>query len=382
MLGGEAMKTLRQLVDINSYSGNFRGLEQVAMLIVATAQRHHLPMDSIPAAKDSPIPFHLIYDGTSNSHEPFFGILGHFDTVHRPNSAFKHLNEDGERLYGPGIFDMKSGIVTALYALSVVKKLEGTDKIPIKVIFNCDEETGSRSSRLLVEQEMKGASGVFVFEGRNRRDHALVTARKGILMGAVKVEGIAAHAGKDPEKGANAIVEAAHKILQLDRLTDHRTGTVVTTGKIVGGEVANQIPASCRTEIDIRFRTSEEKEKIQRKVADIMAISTVRGTSTVYDLVCARPSFSMSTGSEALLDLYRQAATEFDIAIAKRESGGGSDANFTAAMGVPTLDGLGPEGGGAHTDKEYIVKKSLVDSIRIFALFFSRLIYSKKRRKP
>jgi glutamate carboxypeptidase len=160
----------------------------------------------------------------------------------------------------------------------------------------------------------------------------------------------------------------------LDRLTDHSSGTVVTTGKINGGQVANQIPDLCCSDIDIRFQTSEQETRIRAKVAEIMSATTVMGTSATYDLVCARPPFSKTQRTQALLNQYLQAAAEFNLKLCDRSSGGGSDANFTAAMGIPTLDSLGPEGRGAHTDHEYIIERSLHDSIKVFALFLAYLI--------
>jgi glutamate carboxypeptidase len=373
-LYNEAVDALRRLVNINSFSGNSDGLDNAARLIQDIAEHLNLPIVPVRPTAEFKNRYHLIYDGGPSNGRPFFGILGHFDTVHRPDSHFNSFQETAGRFYGPGIFDMKSGIIAALYALFIIKKSIGRNYLPVKIIFNCDEETGSKSSRQLIEREMEGASGVFVFEGRNDRDHAVVTAREGILMGSMAVKGVAAHCGLDPQKGASAIVEAAHKIIALDRLTDHSSGTVVTTGKINGGQVANQIPDLCCSDIDIRLQTSEQETRIRAKVAEIMSATTVMGTSATYDLVCARPPFSKTQRTQALLNQYLQAAAEFNLKLCDRSSGGGSDANFTAAMGIPTLDSLGPEGRGAHTDHEYIIERSLHDSIKVFALFLAYLI--------
>jgi glutamate carboxypeptidase len=277
-------------------------------------------------------------------------------------------------LYGPGILDMKAGVLAALYAVVVAKTVTGMDRLPVKLLFNCDEETGSRDSRRLIEAETADAAGVFVFEGRRDSDHALVTARKGILMGAMQVHGRAAHAGEEPEKGASAIVEAADKILRLHRLNDPAGGTVVNVGTVAGGTVANQIPDHCSAQIDVRFKTEADGERVAQQIADIMAETAIAGTRTEYELVTARPPFVQTEEGRRLLDGYKQAAKDFGLDFSERAAGGGSDANLTAALGVPTLDGLGPEGDGAHTQHEYIVRQSFVDSIKVFALFLSRAI--------
>ena len=366
---GEAFESLGRLVEINSFSGNGRGLVLAGDFLVETAARHGLAFQKIPVASGAAHGSHLFYDGTSGENVPFCGIIGHFDTVHPPDSPFQKISDTGDRLVGPGVLDMKSGILAALYSLAAAKSITGRSTLPVKVIFNCDEETGSADSRTLIEREMKGARAAFIFEGRRASDNALVTARKGILMGWMEVSGRAAHAGEEPEKGANAIVEAAHKITAMDRLTDRDAGITVTTGKIVGGKVANQIPDFCRSEIDIRFRTPADEKRLTHRVQEIMLPSRIAGCTTAFELMCARPPFVRTDAVAALKNEYMSVAARLDLAYGEREAGGGSDGNLTAAMGIPTLDGVGPAGDFAHTDKEYIVKESYVETMKLFALW-------------
>jgi glutamate carboxypeptidase len=371
----EAYEVLEQLINTNSFTANAAGIKQTASCIVDAGKRHGIKFQPFSTAGEPGGPFHLLYDGRDRADStPFYALIGHYDTVHKPQSPFDRFRSEGERLYGPGILDMKAGVLTALYAVAVTQAAAGVERLPIKILFNCDEETGSRDSSHMIKKETADAAGAFVFEGRRDSDHALVTARKGILMGSMQVYGRAAHAGEEPEKGASAIVEAAGKILRLNGLIDPESGTVVNVGKVTGGTVANQIPDYCSAQIDVRFKTQADCERISRQIADIMAETAVNGTRTAYELVTARPPFVQTAEARLLLDRYKQAASEFGVVLSERSAGGGSDANLTAALGVPSLDGLGPEGDGAHTSSEYIVRQSFVDGIKVFALFLSRLI--------
>jgi len=371
----EALAMLQRLVDINSFSANAEGLRQTGYQIAAAGRHHGIKFRQVAVAGPPNERFHLVCDGRAPGDTgPFYVLLGHFDTVHEPQSTFRRLHSEADRLYGPGVLDMKAGLLAALYAVVVLRQVSGRGRLPLKILFNCDEETGSRDSAPLIEQEVAGAAGAFVFEGRRDSDHALVTARKGIQMGSMQVHGRSAHAGEEPEKGASAIVEAAGKIMQLDRLSDPADGTVVTIGTVTGGTVANRIPDSCRAQIDVRFTDAAAGKRVAQKIDRIMNQTAVAGTHTEYQLVTVRPPFVQTAAGRQLLERYKQAAAKFGVQLCERSTGGGSDANLTAAAGVPTLDGLGPEGDGAHTEAEYIVTKSFDDSIKVFALFLADLL--------
>ena len=169
-------------------------------------------------------------------------------------------------------------------------------------------------------------------------------------------------------------MEAARKILAMDALTDHDKGLTVTTGKISGGEVANQIPERCESSIDIRFRTAADETAVKDAVRDIMETTHVDGCATTYELHTARPAFEKSPDSQELLELYQKAAKTFGVAVGEKSAGGGSDGNLTAAVGAPTLDGVGPAGANPHTHQEYINKDSFFESAMIFALFAANIM--------
>ena len=368
----QALVDLAELVDSNSFTRNTQGLRDTADRIAAMAERNGLKLHKEPAKGEVEGAFHLIADEARDG--LFIGAVGHFDTVHPPDSPFNAFADEGETLTGPGVQDMKAGIVAAVYGLRLARELTGRKTLPVKIVFNCDEEIGSPDSRPLIEDMMRGARAVLVFEGKRAQDNAVVTSRKGIIMGSMTVTGKAAHAGEAPQDGANAIVEAARKILAMDALTDHDKGLTVTTGKISGGEVANQIPERCESSIDIRFRTAADETAVKDAVRDIMETTHVDGCATTYELHTARPAFEKSPDSQELLELYQKAAKTFGVAVGEKSAGEGSDGNLTAAVGAPTLDGVGPAGANPHTHQEYINKNSFFESAMIFALFAANIM--------
>ncbi len=368
-LQDQALADLARLVDTNSFTGNVQGLRATSEMIVEIALQNGLSLEKVPAGKEVEGACHLLLDQAGD--DPFLGIIGHFDTVHQPGSSFERFRDQGDVLTGPGVQDMKSGIIAAIYGLRVAREALGLQNLPIRIVFNCDEEIGSPDSRPLIERMMAGARAALIFEGRRVSGNALVTSRKGIMMGQMTVKGQAAHAGEAPQDGANAIVEAAHKITVLDSLTDLSKGLVVTTGTISGGQVANQIPDRCTSSIDIRFRAQRDIQGIERAVKEIMDTTHVAGCVTEYALHTVRPPFEKTPEIEELRQKYSQAAAEFGVTLAEKEAGGGSDGNFTAALGVPTLDGVGPAGDHAHTHQEYIDKASFFHAVKTFALFLA-----------
>lgn len=374
----EALDFLKALVSGNSFTGNPNGLRETGERIMAKGREHGVVFEKKHIDDDPGKPFHLIY-APAGQKSDFYGLIGHFDTVHPPDSPFSAVSEVDDRLYGPGIQDMKSGIASALFSCVVLRRLLGPDGVPVRIIFNCDEETGSKDSRSLIESELTGAAGAFVFEGHYAANPAVVTSRKGIVMGKVVTRGRSAHAGEAPQEGANAIVEMAHKVALLDRLNDLPAGRVATTGTIRGGVAANQIPARCEAELDFRFNTPEDEQRLWREATDILEKQFIPGTTTEFELETVRPPFVRTPASERLRDLYLAAAGRFGRTLGEVAVGGGSDGNLTAAMGVPTLDGLGCAGDGPHTDGEYIRKASLLESIQHFTMFFYQLATQNRR---
>ena len=272
-------------------------------------------------------------------------LLCHFDTVWPTGTLrdFPFSLDDGVAR-GPGAFDMKAGIVQALHALR-----QAGDG-PVTVLFTGDEEIGSPSSRSLIEEEARSARAVLVMEPAE--EGRVKVARKGVGQWTVEVRGRAAHAGLEPEKGANAIVELAHQVLAISALGDPAKGTTVSVTTAQGGTAANVIPERAACEVDVRMWDADEADRV-RKALESFEPSLEDTSVTVTGEVNRGP-----LERKAAEGLYaRVVALGFDVGAA--EVGGASDGNFTAALGVPTLDGLGPVGGGAHARDEHVIVEEM-----------------------
>jgi glutamate carboxypeptidase len=248
---------------------------------------------------------------------------------------------------------MKAGIVEAAFALMAAKP-----KRPVVVLSTSDEEIGSTSSRALIEETARTAAAVLVLEPA-ASGGAIKTARKGIADFTLEVDGRAAHAGVEPEKGISAIEEMAHQVLALKALSDPATGTTINIGVVDGGTRPNVVAAHARAEIDVRFARASEAERVVRAINDLhpkLAGARLRISGGVD-----RPPMERSAGTIRLAQLAQRLAGELGFALSETSTGGGSDGNFTAAIGVATLDGLGPDGGGAHADAEHLLVQSWLD---------------------
>jgi len=278
-------------------------------------------------------------------------LLGHMDTVWPAGEISKRpFKIEGGRAFGPGVFDMKSGILLMLMALRVL------DNAAVTVLLNSDEEVGSTSSRDLIEAEASECRAVFVLEP-SLPGGVLKTARKGTGNFTIKTIGRAAHAGIDPKKGVNAIEEIAHQILKLQKMTDLQRGTTVTVGVIQGGTRSNVVPAEAAAEIDVRINSMEEAERIVPLIKGLEphlpeARLEIHGSIN-------RPPMERTADTARLFDLARQVAAKIGIELKEGSTGGASDGNFTSALGIPTLDGLGAIGGGAHAVDEWVDIDSL-----------------------
>jgi glutamate carboxypeptidase len=271
-------------------------------------------------------------------------LLCHFDTVWPTGTleGFPFTVDDGV-IRGPGAFDMKAGIVQALYA---VRESGG----PVTILFTGDEEIGSAASRPVIEEEARASRAVLVMEPSE--EGKIKIARKGVGTWSVEVRGRASHAGLAPEKGANAVVELAHQILRISGLGDPDAGTTVSVTTAEGGSVANVIPEQAACSVDVRMWTADEANRVEGALASLEPVT--EGTSIAVDGELNRGPLERSASEE----LYgRLVALGYDIGTA--EVGGASDGNFTAAIGVPTLDGLGPVGGGAHARDEHVIAEEM-----------------------
>lgn len=296
-------------------------------------------------------------------------MMVHVDTVH-PSGTLSRLpwSEDGVRITGPGIFDMKA---SAAMALTAIKALQGDGSMParrISLLFNSDEETGSHSSRQLIESLAREHDLVLCLEPA-LPDGALKTWRKGIGMFELEVLGRPAHAGANPGDGVNAIHEIAFQIQRLAALADDGAGTSINIGLIEGGTRTNVVPARAQASIDVRIQTEQERRRISK------AFRSLRPRNPAAEVTLSgewnRPAMPRSKTIMQAFARAQSLAASIGLKLSDGGTGGGSDANFVAPLEIPLLDGLGARGGGAHTEQEYVLLESLPERTALIGTLLS-----------
>lgn len=299
-------------------------------------------------------------------------LLAHLDTVHAKGTLARQLpwREEGDRIYGPGIYDMKSGALMALEALRLALAQGNGPKLPVSIMFVPDEETGSKSSRALIEEAGRRALYALVVEPA-RDGGKIVVARKGVAMYDVTIKGRASHAGTRPQDGRSAIREAAKIILALEGMNDVARGITVTVGTITGGTGHNTVPAECRMQVDVRLPDQAAAAEVLGAIEGLKPSDPDIGITITGGL--NRPPFDQSQAGRSLFAKAQALAEPLGIALEGVATGGGSDGNFTAALGVATLDGLGADGAGAHTFDEYIFRSSVAPRTALLANLFLTL---------
>lgn len=349
---------LKELVEVESASDDPAGLNAMADRLVEL----FTPFGSVtrhPAEPSSSHHLVVTIDGAESAATGDALVIGHFDTVWRRGTlADMPFSLDSAGVArGPGCFDMKGGLVQLYFALYELSRLGMLPGRRIRILFNCDEEVGSRSSRSLIEQLAADAAVAYVLESP-LPGGALKTQRKGSAMYTVEITGRAAHAGIEPGRGASAVLELSHQIQALHALNDHEAGTTVNVGIVGGGSRVNVVPAAAEAQLNVRTTTKAESERVRAAIAGLTPV--VPGTEVVSRAGLSRPPMERTAASAALFAVAQRIAAELGSPqLQEGATGGASDANLVAALGVPTLDGLGPEGGGAHADDEHV----LVDSM-------------------
>jgi len=293
-------------------------------------------------------------------------VLGHLDTVY-PLGTIARMpfrTANGHAL-GPGTFDMKAGLVLALFAVDALRAAGIEPRKRFVFFWNSDEEIGSQSSRGEIEREAKGSDAVLVLEPAYGRDGCLKTARKGVGTAELVVTGRAAHAGIDPSAGVNAVHELALQIARLMKMNDRRRGITVQTTVVAGGTASNVVPEHARAKIDIRYSHLADAPKIDRKLQSLKPI--LKGARIEMRGGVNRPPLERTHGVAKLFHHARELMTEMGRPLDEASTGGGSDGNFTGALGIPTLDGLGAAGNGAHSVDEHVVIRSLPERAALIA---------------
>ncbi len=314
---------------------------------------------------------HVLARFAGRSSEPPALILGHYDTVW-PLGTLERIPFAiaGGRARGPGVLDMKAGLALILAVMEVFREDSSLPARPVWILITSDEEVGSPGSRAVIERVASQCALALVLEPA-LAGGGLKTARKGVGRFRLDIAGRAAHAGVDPSAGRSAIVELARRILALGEIEDRPLGTTINVGVVAGGTTTNVVPASAWAEVDARVATTREQERVTS------AFHAIRPLTPDVEVVVSggfsRPPMERTPAIAALFDQARLLGRTIGLELTEGSTGGGSDGNFTAALGIPTLDGLGATGGGAHADDEHVVIASLPERAALLALLIEGL---------
>lgn len=300
-------------------------------------------------------------------------LIGHLDTVYPRGWPEAHpFHIEGDIARGPGTCDMKAGVLVGLYALDALRAVGFDDVAEIAFILNGDEEVSSPSSRAIIEREALGRDAVLVLEAA-RENGDLVSARKGFAQFDLHIQGRAAHAGVEPEKGRHALLELAHQIVALQALNGSIPGATVNVGVAAGGMRRNIVPDAANAELDVRATDAAGMEAIIAAIRAQVAGTTVPDTTATLEGGIVRVPMEKTAASARLVEWCQEAAGALGFTVQDAATGGGSDANNTAALGVPTIDGLGPIGGLDHSPREYIAISSIVPRTAMLAGLIARI---------
>ena len=299
-------------------------------------------------------------------------VLGHLDTVYPLGTLRKSpFRISSGRVFGPGTFDMKGGLAIALAAVDALRAMRIAPCSRIVFLWTSDEEIGSASSRGAIEAEARKSKAVFVLEPAFGKDGRLKTQRKGVGEAEIIVSGRSAHAGIDPESGVNAVHELALQISRLREFNNPRRGIAVQANVVNGGTASNVVPERASAQIDLRVARVSDVSALNRKLRALRPI--LRGAKIEVKGGVNRPPMERTPESRRLFSLAQNLAREIGFKLGEAATGGGSDGNFTAALGVPTLDGLGAVGEGAHSPRECVVLRALPQRAALLASLLASL---------
>ncbi len=350
-------ESLRGLVELNSFSGNPGGGRAVGRLLVEQFAMPGLSCEVVPSAVHAD---HLIFSSVGRPGSAPISLLGHLDTVFPPG-VFEGYRVEGQWRRGPGVFDMKGGLVVIAAALKALATTVGLEAVPpLRVVIVSDEEIGSPEGGAVIRRAVVGSQACLVFEP-GRANDAVVTQRKGTGSVRVIAEGKAAHSGNAYWDGANAIWSLARFVDAAQALSSRDRGVTVNVGTISGGTSKNTVPAQAVAGVDLRYLTPDDAARLIAQLQTLAETVALPGTTLRVEVGPQRPPMGRVTGTQELVEAYSAAATAFGLGAGEAPmQGGGSDGNTTAAMGIPTIDALGPRGSGLHTPEECIDVTTLV----------------------
>lgn len=359
----EILELLKEIVNIDSHSNDKSGVDTVAAVIKNKLEENNIP-NEILANED--LGNHIIATVKGNKEGKIL-LMGHMDTVYPSGTVSKRpFENDGKLLRGPGVSDMKSGLVTMLGAAMALKEVAGSDICDIELLFTPDEEIGSPISRAVIEERSKNALAVFNLEA-GRPDGSIVTARKGSAHLKIEIEGKAAHSGAFIEQGISANDELALKMTEIKKLMNEEKGITINFGKVKGGISNNVVSPFAAATIHIGFWTLEDFLETQSKIRSIVDTAYISGTKSILSGDISMLPMEKHDGVAKLYEIVQMAAKELNIAITEQRTKGAADAGFASSLGVPTICGMGPVGGNWHSEDEYLELESFLPRMKLLA---------------
>lgn len=359
-------RLVETLVRQNSFTQNREGVAAVVARLVPEFEKAGLSVEVVPSARYGP---HLFFSGPASGN-PIL-IVGHTDTVFPPGS-FESFRRDGGRARGPGAYDMKGGIAVILLALRGARRAGLLERVALRGALVSDEEVGSPDSQPVLKERAAGASAALVFES-GRPNDLIITRRKGVASLRVEAVGVASHAGNAHQKGKNAIWTIARFVDRAQGLTDYDRGATVNVGTIEGGTTKNTVPAHASCEVDLRFGSVADGRALLERIRTAGLAAAMPGTGIELSPLAWRDPLERTDASAALASEYGVCQVESGLGSGEADlEGGGSDACTTGALGIPSIDGLGPRGSGFHTQEEEIELGSLVPKAAALLRFLAR----------
>ena len=347
---------LRALVVQPSPSRHKPGVDAVGALLAGSLRPTGMRLETVPQAEFGD---HLIFRSPAAvAGQPAILLFGHMDTVFPLDSPFSGYRDDGERVSGPGVIDMKGGLVCAVWAIRAMAACGQLTQIPLVLVCNSEEEVGSPTSSAVFRDEARRSSAALGFECGGLHGE-VVTGRKGRSGWHLEVRGRAGHAAFAGPDKASAILELAHKTIALERLNDPERGIVVNVGLVAGGIGPNTVSDQAIAEIDTRFLRRGDAEATAARMAAIAAQATVAGTAAELLYTGGRPPMEQSAGNTALFAIIGEEAAKLGLPCTAELRSGVSDANTIARLDIPVVDGMGPVGEGDHSERECMLRRSL-----------------------
>jgi len=383
---------LEEWAKINSFSYSLAGLNQMLETLEeafaplgATVSRHELPdqsqLGSDGTVKSLPLGKALVFEKRPEAPIQIL-LAGHMDTVYPPEQEFPvHFYPEEEKMEGPGVCDMKGGLLIMLIALTALEKFDHSSKIGWKVLINPDEEIGTTGSRALLLELAEKCDLALIFEP-SLPDGSLVSARKGSARYSVFIKGKSAHVGRNYSEGRHAIYALGAFIIEIENLSKQREGLIISVGYIEGGGMTNIVPEKAYCQISVRADTAEDFQFVDEAIKKLdREFTQTREVAITISCDSYRPPKPFTKNTEALFDLFANCAKDLDIPFNLQSTGGVCDGNIIAPIGIPTIDTLGAVGGNLHTSKEYIDLSSLTQRAQLTTLFLFKLASGELEHK-